>query len=418
MELLNKMKTSAGILSMVAAAGLVSVPVLMPARDDTTVQAAVAEVDWETVNWKEGLRKNRNPLSAADAETMWRRVQKEPQFQALPQVFKNLVEQNKDNYDMYDGNINTFVFDKQGSGGFFVSKIISLSFGRGGLSAIIRKLKAMKFVDEPQETQALHPKTKKYYVLPAQKTIRSLSGDDLAYVKAFTETVNRNIHYLGSTPIPRLDMKRVKQGDYIGMAMWPLALVQPQKLYEAYKKEISLSPDQVKEWFAKGDEETYRLQNMLGAPLYAPRSFAPEAKVKDVGNCFGDSTPEFLGINVASLCQARQVTAPDRVFPFAYKRYFEEAVKSCRLLRTGMENELKTLDKKSLRYRAVAEVVKQADKHLSQIEKAAEKYMEQADRIYLNPPHTLLDAKSAGVPRAVQRAAGRKTVAQTTRQYE
>ncbi len=120
MELLNKMKTSAGILSMVAAAGLVSIPVFMPAREETAVQTpASAEVDWETVNWKEGMYKNYHPLSPEDAETMWKRIQKEPEFQALPQVFKDLIEHNKDMYKMSSGSdVNTFVVGKQGGGCF------------------------------------------------------------------------------------------------------------------------------------------------------------------------------------------------------------------------------------------------------------------------------------------------------------
>lgn len=59
MALLDRMKTSAGILSMVATAGLVSIPVLMPAREDQVVQtdtdtALAPEVDWNTVDWKRG----------------------------------------------------------------------------------------------------------------------------------------------------------------------------------------------------------------------------------------------------------------------------------------------------------------------------------------------------------------------------
>ena len=78
-----------------------------------------AEVDWETVNWKEGMRKNRHPLSPEDAETMWKRIQKEPEFQALPQVFKDLIEHSKDMYKMSSGsNISTFVVGKQGGGVF------------------------------------------------------------------------------------------------------------------------------------------------------------------------------------------------------------------------------------------------------------------------------------------------------------
>ena len=47
MELLNKVKTSAGILSMVAATGLVSIPLPVTVRAETSVQtAAPAEVDW------------------------------------------------------------------------------------------------------------------------------------------------------------------------------------------------------------------------------------------------------------------------------------------------------------------------------------------------------------------------------------
>lgn len=254
MELFNKMKASAGILSMVAATGLVSIPLPVTVRAEASVQtAAPAEVDWETINWKEKTYPNRQPLSPEDAEIMWKRVQKEPQFQALPQVFKDLVEQNKEMYSLSKGEVNAFSFGKNTRGILFGSNIICIAFNdRFGLYVNILKLKAMKFVDEPVETPAVNPKTKKYYVLPAQKTIRALSGADLAYVKAFTEVVNRNIHYLGSSPVPRLDMKRLKRGEYIGMSLWPLSLVQPQKMYEEYKKDITRSANEMKEYFAGG----------------------------------------------------------------------------------------------------------------------------------------------------------------------
>lgn len=421
MELLNKVKTSAGILSMVAATGLVSMPVPVTVRAETSVQtAAPAEVDWETINWKEKTYPNRQPLSPEDAETMWKRIQKEPQFKALPQVFKDLIEHNKEMYSLSKGEVNAFSFGKNTRGILFGSNIIFIAFNdRFGLYVDIYKLKAMKLIDEPVETPAVNPKTKKYYVLPSRKTIRALSGADLAYVKAFTEVVNRNIHYLGSSPVPRLDMKRVKRGEYIGMSLWPLSLVQPQKMYEEYKKDITRSANEMKEYFAGGDEETYRLQNILGTPLYAPRTFAPEASKRgSATDCYGHPTPEFLGVNVVSLCDAAQATDPERVLNFAYKRYFEAVVASCHLLKSGMAQEVGTLDKKSARYRAVNEVVGQATKYLTQIEKAAEKYIAQADRIYKNPPHTLLNAKGTGKPRTVQRATTRRPQRQFARQYE
>ena len=260
----------------------------------------------------------------------------------------------------------------------------------------------MKLIDEPEKTTALNPKTKRPYVAPSNATLRSLKGDDLAYVKAFTEVVNRNIHYLGSSPVPRLDMKRVKRGEYIGMYMWPLALVQPKVLYEsdetqskrANKKAINKTHTQLVDYFAGGDEETYRLQNTLGTPLYAPRTFAPEAgPISNLCDCYGRPTPEVLGVNVVSLGQARQVTDLGRVLDFAYKRYFEAVTASCHLFKTGMESELNALDKKSPRGRAVKEVVTQAEKYLDKIEAAAAKCIENADKVYLNPPKTLLTAK-------------------------
>ena len=357
-----------------------------------------AEVDWETVNWKEGMRKNRHPLSPEDAETMWKRIQKEPQFQALPQVFKDLVEHNKEMYELSDADVNTFEIGKKGNGTLFRSHLLYIGFFKygtaGRLDVDTLRLKVFKFIDEPVETLAVNPQTKKPYVSLSKNFLWWLKDDDLAYVKAFTEVVNRNIHYLGSAPVPRLDMKRVKRGEYIGMSMWPLSLVQPQKMYEECKKYIARSPEQVKEYFAKGDEVTYRLQNTLGTPLYNPRTFAPEARRYGFGSdCYGHPTPMFLGVNVVSLAQADQLTSPKWVFSFAYKRYFGSVVESCKVMRSGMESELSAQDKKSARGRAVSEVVKQAEKYLSQLEKAAAKCIENADKVYLNPPKTLLTAK-------------------------
>ncbi|MGN0883579.1 MAG: hypothetical protein ACI4P6_00035 [Candidatus Spyradosoma sp.] len=371
---------------------------LAESHAETTTMNQTAEVDWERVNWKEKTYKNYHPLSPEDAEIMWKRVQKEPQFQALPQVFKDLIGESKDMYELSDADVNTFEIGKKGSGRLFASNLLGISFFKhgtvGGLYVDTLKLKVCKFVDEPVETLAVNPQTKKPYVSLSKNFLWWLKDDDLAYVKAFAEVLNRNIHYLGSSPVPRLDMTRAKQGAYIGMSMWPLSLVQPQKMYEARKKDIARSPEQVKEYFAKGDEVTYRLQNILGTPLYNPHAFAPEAGIHGSGgNCYGHPTPMFLGVNVVSLAQAYQLTSPKWVFSFAYKRYFGSVVESCKVMRSGMESELSAQDKKSARGRAVKEVVKQTEKYLSQIEAAAAKCIENADKVYLNPPKTLLTAK-------------------------
>ena len=437
MALLDRMKTSAGILSMVAAAGLVSIPVLMPAREDHMVQtdagmALAPEVDWNTVDWSKGLRtkaKDGRILSPEEAEVIWKKLQREPQFQALPQVFKDLIKGNKEHYEWLSGNVDDFKLDKEGNCRFFVSDMISLdAFQKTGISIFMEKFKTVKLVDEPVETPAINPKTKRPYVMPSNNTIRSLKGDDLAYVRAFTEILNRNIHYVASTPIPKLDMAGVKRGEYIGTAFWPLSLIRPMDDLESTKtstqrlnkRELRKTHAQLVDHFARGDEAVYRLQNVLGTPLYNPRAFAPNVGGRGGGgyDCNGYAHSELLGTKVVWLTSARQVEDPKWVLGFAYKRYFEGALDSIRLIKSGMAQELDTLDKKSPRYRAMSEVAKQATKLLNQLEKTAQKYHDTADKIYTNPPYTLLNAKRPATPRTVQRAGMRRPVARTSRQYE
>ena len=433
MALLDRMKTSAGILSMVAAAGLVSIPVLMPAREDHMVQtdagmALAPEVDWNTVDWSKGLRTKENlpNVSLEEAEKILQKLQREPQFQALPQVFKDLIEGNKAHY--FCDDVDNFEFEKHGVCKLYVSDMIIIGMTSRGGSVIIGKLANQKFVDEPVETPAVNPKTKRPYVMPSNNTIRSLKGDDLAYVRAFTEILNRNIHYVASTPIPKLDMAGVKRGEYIGTAFWPLSLIRPMDDLESTKtstqrlnkRELRKTHAQLVDHFARGDEAVYRLQNVLGTPLYNPRAFAPEVRGRGGGgtDCNGQPTYELLGTKVVWLTSARQVEDPKWVLGFAYKRYFEGALDSIRLIKSGMAQELDTLDKKSPRYRAMSEVAKQATKLLNQLEKTAQKYHDTADKIYTNPPYTLLNAKRPATPRTVQRAGMRRPVARTSRQYE
>lgn len=151
-----------------------------------------------------------------------------------------------------------------------------------------------------------------------------------------------------------------------------------------------------------GDEVVYRLQNVLGTPLYNPRAFAPNVESRGGGEFDCNSQPllEILGTKVVWLLSTRQVENPKWVLSFAYKRYFEGALDSIRLIKSGMAQEMDTLDKKSLRYRAVVEVTKQATKLLNQLEKTAQKYHDAADKIYTNPPYTLLNAKRPAPARA------------------
>lgn len=375
MDLLKRIGTWTGIFSALAAASAGTLPL------HADVQAKAVGVITPTGKWPvEELLANVTPadqdVSSDRSEVLWKQIRKSPYFQVLPDELKWLIEQNKANYKIpSDVNVETFRLDQKNMSGVsfvYVKDQFGIDFAfKSGFDVLPMVMKYMRFVDLPQETPAVNPKTKKPYVFPTAAQIKKLDADDLAYVKAFTETVNRNIHYLGSTPTPRLDPKDVKAGKYIGTSLWPLSLVQPKTWYEGskkYRRQMVTTHTELVKFFAAGDEQVYALQDQLGTPFYNPQTVAPKAQ--DIGgvDCFGQTNGSILEVPYIILRQVSQVDRPQHIIGHAYRRYFDAAAASCKLMREGMAAELSGLSAGTPRYQAVAEVVKQAEKYLDQIE--------------------------------------------------
>lgn len=434
------------------------------------------EVDWNTVDWKEGLldkhtdpevlqRREFKSVPLEDAEKLFERIKKTPEFQILPQVFKDLVEQNKENYFLFRGSGGVVSNPK-----FLEENSVLLAwpdyskkdnncnvggiawFNIGKLYLYIDRIGLMKFIDEPMETPAVNPKTKRPYVMPSKANLSRLSEEDLSYVKAFTETINRNIHYLGSTPIHKPDMKKIRTGAYIGAVVPALSLVCPEKLARFYQKSrsgpswspnISASSskrleremERQKDYFAKGDKLVFELQNVLGTPLYNIRKFDPNLEVYgglgDRGSCNGyslyvvgkaspSSNQENLLIRLLIFNPIKAMATKNSYVHFIldqYAWYFEAVVDSVSLMRSGIKQITDNLDKKSPRYPAIAEVVKQANEYLTQIETNAAVLVaetsikscviEENDRAVVrfiknDVPETMLSAKLK-MPKAVEK---------------
>lgn len=84
-------------------------------------QATSATETTVTVNWTEDLWPAYHHLTMEQAETVWRRLQGEVQFQKLPDEFKTLLKYNKANYSVDPEDVNTFVIGR-GGGYFFPLK--------------------------------------------------------------------------------------------------------------------------------------------------------------------------------------------------------------------------------------------------------------------------------------------------------
>ncbi len=168
----------------------------------------------------------------------------------------------------------------------------------------------------------------------------------------------------------------MEKGEYIGYAFWPLTLVQPKVSYEDNPYKIDLEKDHQKlvDMFAKGDEETYRLQSQMGTPVFNPHLIKGKPiKIDVLGlDCYTFPTDRPFGIRIIILTGCSQF---NYVALAAYKRYFEETQKSFPIMRAGVAAEVAAQADHPLLHKILTHIQKQTESYLAKMEHAAT-YME------------------------------------------
>lgn len=298
---------------------------------------------------------------------------------------KQAVEQNKENYDFDSGPAKD---------GDFINNNISVDRIKGSYAVQVLRWDLMTFLDAPEASSPLNPKTGQYYVMPPKESFEGLSEADLDYVKKLTERVNRNIHYLGHSPIPRIDPAKMKKGAYVTTGILPLKLLpESYLLSQKFMKANKTTQEEFRTFLGLEDDIDFELAKRLGVPVYHPERFKPENLIKHYRTCWGVPMP-MAGdgplLQPISLGWSYFITWSEYAYKQFYIEYFDAIVESAKLFQKGLEAEkaLHTTDAKAA---AVQAIVKQAKQYAAKIEKEADKYMHQSDKIYKKPPRSILD---------------------------
>lgn len=380
-------KTYVGLTSLAVAAGIMAGPVMQAARQDISISAhGFPKVDWlDGKNFKEPCG------TAQEHEEALRKLKKDPIWPLLPKDLQAAIEKNKDNYFFHNEDV------------FFIHSsninIHNMGSMNNYYNVLPRKWAYITFLDAPEKTPAVDPKTGKYYVMPPKKTWDKLSPKDMVYIKKLTDRVNQNIHYLGNSPIPKIDEKKMKKGAYLFAGMQPLRLVNPsrmnynqKKFLTYYKNYYNKTEADLRAFFNLEDETDYQLACRLGVPVYHPEQWTPDEVFTITSNCYAlpsESSEPIISTPIV-LGSSAYLTNPKHAYAKTYIPYFQAIQLSAKLFRKGLQEELAQTGLQEAKYAAVKAIITQTDKFASQIEQEATRYMQQAD-VYKKPPRSILE---------------------------
>lgn len=355
--------------------------------------------DHETVDWLAAKTYDAVPRKGTEMEkkAALAEFKKLSFWKILPLHVKKAVEDNQSDYDV-DEYSSLFVYNSK----------ISVYYAKhkGECYVRPRMWSHLTFVDAPEESPAMNPETNKYYVMPARQTLVGLSPEDLIYVKKLTEAVNRNIHYLGNSPIPQLNLQKMKTGGYLLCAVMPPQLASLKVAFSSRVRERvykDRSPQEIMALYSLSDDTELNIAMRLGVPLYHPERLNPELSLSGPrgnqnayrGLPIGEDSQHpgkviFLGWSrFISKDKEQQADA----YMLLYNEYFSTVTESVLFFRKGLQEELASVPAADARRAAVSDIVAQADKIAARIAAIANAYAERGGGFYRNPPKTLLDPK-------------------------
>ncbi|MGN0834349.1 MAG: hypothetical protein ACI4QA_00775 [Candidatus Spyradosoma sp.] len=338
------------------------------------------------VGWLDGENTNRVGENEENKIQALAVFKKKSFWKILPPDIKQAVE----------NNIANSYFDKGAKkDGIFVRNNVSVDKIQGSYAVQVLRWDLMQFLDAPEQSSPLNPQTGKYYVVPASATLKGLNESDLDYVKKLTERVNRNIHYLGHSPIPKIDLNKMNKGAYVTISVLPLRLL----------AEVYLSPNspivkvnkttlaEIRQFFGLEDTVDFELAKRFGVPVYHPERFQPTAHIRPDRSCRGLPRPMEGFAHLAlpiSLGWSLFITHPEDAYNLFYTKYFGDAQRAVKVFKKGLAAEaaLHVGDSKAA---AVESIIKQAEPYVTEIEKKVDKCIEQADTIYKTPPRSILE---------------------------
>lgn len=322
----------------------------------------------------------------AERQVMLTRIKREPFWKFIPRDLQDAIEKSTV-YRVDEGSDPSYHF-------LWNEKIHVVFEPRFSCYTILpQALHLIQPLEAPERTQAVNPKTGKYYVMPPKKTLVSLSETDSAYVQEVTAQINRNIHYLGNSPVPKFDMKAFKKGKYMLSAIFPLTIHPGEYVFsDKFMKYHKMNEAELRHFFGLEDDIAYDIAKRIGIPVYHPEQF-PGHFIKVRSDCqhtpihIWASNPEI--INPLFLGWSGYET-DDRTLPNLYRQYFQVLEDSISVFRDGLRAEKAAHSPTDARYPAIEALTQQADAMAAALERSAQKYKAN-NQIYKKPPRSLLD---------------------------
>ena len=338
------------------------------------------------VDWLEGDMLKGN-LSPAEQEEALKRIKKHPYWKMLPPDVQRAVEKNRDRYN--HGKYLKHYIDSRKVGIF-----IDASSKYDGIVAVPTMWQHIDIINAPVQTPPVNPKTGRPYVAVADSVLAGLSDADRSYVEKLAFRLNENIHYLGNSPLPRIDLGRLKRGEYVLSAVLPLTMNDSGYITTNHfmKNNQTTRQEQI-EAFNLNDPVAFDLGYRLLLPLRDPRVVYPRGYAGASLECSHAPRGRGEGGMVANpifLGWSYYLDKPEAV-SLIYKMYLEESHKTVQFFMKKLREEKERITDAGARGTAEKSLIEQTEKIGHQLENVLEKELKTYKKTYKKPPRTLLD---------------------------
>lgn len=340
----------------------------------------------QSVDWLAGDALKGNGTPAERAELL-RELKKDPFWKLIPADIQRAVESNQDKYEI------------EPMKKFIDSRNVHVYRKNHLIYMVPQCWSHIDIINDAVDTPAVNPKTGKPYVAVSEEMLSDLSSADRDYVTKLADRLNENIHYLGNTPLPRFDLKRLKQGGYMMSAVLPLTFKGPKFITtDRFMKNNQVTRAEQLKNYGIEDETVSKLAGRFGLPMKNLNKFYPNGYTDTNVECSGiprsafsagigeSAVPAkilFLGWNI-------YIKKPEHLAS-TYKHYLDDSRYSVEYFARGIQKEKEQNSSSNSRGKAVLMLLMQAEKWAQQIEKGLEREIKSYKKTWKKPPRTLLD---------------------------
>lgn len=345
-----------------------------------TQETQTAAVDWLEGDMLKGT------LTPAEQEEAIKRIKKHPYWKMLPPDVQQAVEKNRERYDA------------EGVRGYVNSRRLRVFIDTAGKHDFIVAVPTMwqhiDIINAPVKTPPVNPKTGRPYVGVSDSVLAGLSDVDRSYVEKLAFRLNENLHYLGNSPLPRIDLGKLKRGEYVFSAVVPLTMDGSKSITDKYfMKNNQCTKEEQIEQFNLSDPVAFDLGQRLLLPMPDPRLVYPRGYAGASLEC--SHAPRGRGgggfvANPIFLGWSYYLDKPEAV-NLVYEMYLKDSRDTVQFFMKKLGEEKARISDTGARGTAEKSLIEQTEKIGRQLESVLEKELKTYKKTYKKPPRTLLD---------------------------